>query len=254
MKDHFTAAHPKNKYAEFQRTQPASNSLWDRTDSLNIPKLFFPPVAYYAQSPGWHQAYKYAKRGMDISVAVAMLVVALPLIAAIIVLIKATSPGPVFFRHRRLGKHGLEFDCLKFRTMVADAEARLKTDPDLQKRFAERFKLHDDPRITVVGRILRRTSLDELPQLLQVLDGTMTLIGPRPIVRDEMSRYSIYADKLLSVKPGLSGLWQTSGRSRTSYRERVHLDMHYIDHRCLLLDLQLLVMTVAAVIRKSGAC
>ncbi|MEP7214052.1 MAG: sugar transferase [Acidobacteriota bacterium] len=219
-----------------------------------MPKLFFRPVPYYAQSPGRHQIYVYAKRSMDISVAVALLVVALPLIAAIIVLIKATSPGPVLFRHRRLGKDGIEFDCLKFRTMVADAETRLKTDIDLQKRFAERFKLHDDPRITFVGRILRRTSLDELPQLLHILHGKMTLIGPRPIVKDEMARYSIYADKLLSVKPGLSGLWQTSGRSRTSYRERVHLDMHYIDHRCLLLDLQLLLMTVGAVIRRSGAC
>ena len=254
MKDHFTATHPKNKYVEFQQPQSTSNSLRDRTDSLNVPKLFFQPVPYYAQSPGRHHAYEYAKRGIDISVAVAMLVVTLPLIAAIIVLIKATSPGPALFRHRRLGKDGVEFDCLKFRTMVADAETRLKTDKELQKRFAERFKMHDDPRLTSVGRILRRTSLDELPQLLHVLQGTMSLIGPRPIVREEMSRYSIYADKLLSVKPGLSGLWQTSGRSQTSYRERVHLDMHYIDHRCLLLDLQLLVMTVAAVIRRSGAC
>jgi lipopolysaccharide/colanic/teichoic acid biosynthesis glycosyltransferase len=191
---------------------------------------------------------------MDVSIAVALLVVALPLIAVIIVAIKATSRGPVFFRHRRFGKRGVEFDCIKFRTMVADAEARLKNDPILQARFAERFKIHDDPRITAVGRILRRTSLDELPQLLHVIRGEMTLIGPRPIVREELPRYSIYSDKLLSVKPGLSGLWQTSGRSQVSYRERVHLDMHYIDHRGLVFDLQLLAMTVVAVLRKTGAC
>ena len=116
------------------------------------------------------------------------------------------------------------------------------------------YVIDDDPRITRVGSFLRRTSLDELPQLIHVLQGEMTLIGPRPIVREEMSKYSIYADKLLSVKPGMSGLWQTAGRSRTTYRERVHLDMHYIDHRCLLFDLQLIVLTVVEVLRKSGAC
>jgi lipopolysaccharide/colanic/teichoic acid biosynthesis glycosyltransferase len=138
--------------------------------------------------------------------------------------------------------------------MVSDAEEQLKKNEDLKRMFQEKFKIEDDPRITRIGRFLRCASLDELPQLIQVLQGKMTLIGPRPIVHEEKEKYSIYADKLLSVKPGLSGLWQTSGRSGTTYRERVFLDMHYIDNRCLMLDLYLLVLTVAAVIRKSGAC
>ena len=254
MKDHFTARHPRNEYLEYSRPQPATSYIWNPTDSLNLPKLLIRPEPYYAQPPRRRRRYEKAKRGIDISVAVAMLVIALPIMAAIIVAIKTTSRGPVFFRHRRLRKGGVEFDCIKFRTMVEDAEELLKNDKSLQERFAARYKIHDDPRITIVGRILRRTSLDELPQLIHVIRGEMTLIGPRPIVRDEVPRYSIYSDKLLSVKPGLSGLWQTSGRSHVSYRQRVHLDMHYIDHRGLLFDLQLLLMTVAAVVRKTGAC
>lgn len=254
MKDHFTPAHPKTKYVGYSQQQLTSRDLWRRSEGLKLPKLLFRPVPYYAQPRHRQKVYEYAKRGIDVSLSIAILVAALPLIAAIIVLIKATSAGPVLFRHRRLGKDGVEFNCLKFRTMVADAEKRLQSDKALQQKFAERFKLDDDPRITRVGSFLRRTSLDELPQLIHVLQGGMTLIGPRPIVRDEMSKYSIYADKLLSVKPGMSGLWQTAGRSRTTYRERVHLDMHYIDHRCLMFDLQLIVLTVVEVLRKSGAC
>jgi len=254
MKTHFTPAHPKTKYGGLSQQNISSNNLWRNSEGLNFPRLLFRPVPFYAQPRRRQQVYEYAKRGIDISLSMAILVAALPIIAAIIVLIKATSPGPVLFRHRRLGKGGVEFDCLKFRTMVADAERRLQNDKALQQKFAERFKLDDDPRITRVGGFLRRTSLDELPQLIHVLQGEMTLIGPRPIVRDEISKYSIYADKLFSVKPGMSGLWQTAGRSRTTYRERVHLDMHYIDHRCLMFDLQLIVLTVVEVLRKSGAC
>jgi lipopolysaccharide/colanic/teichoic acid biosynthesis glycosyltransferase len=168
-------------------------------------------------------------------------------------LVKMTSKGPVFFAHRRLGHNGRQFDCLKFRTMIADAEERLKSDPSLRQQFEEKFKLEDDPRITPLGNFLRRTSLDELPQLFHVLRGDMSLVGPRPIVQNELSKYSIYANKLLSVKPGLSGLWQVCGRSHTTYPQRVMMDMHYIDHRCLTLDLQLLLLTASAVIKKSGA-
>ena len=130
----------------------------------------------------------------------------------------------------------------------------LKNDPQLRRRFEEKFKLDDDPRITRLGAFLRRTSLDELPQLLHVFRGEMSLVGPRPIITDELGKYSIYAHKLLGVKPGLSGLWQVCGRSDTTYPQRVLMDMHYIDHRSFKLDCRLLVRTAAAVIRKSGAC
>ncbi|MFN2491862.1 MAG: sugar transferase [Pyrinomonadaceae bacterium] len=197
--------------------------------------------------------YDFTKRGLDITISLTLLVLASPLLLLIALMVKATSNGPAFFSHRRLGHTGKEFDCLKFRTMRSDAEEQLKRDPQLRRRFEEKFKLEDDPRITPVGAFLRRTSLDELPQLFHVLRGEMSLVGPRPIVENELSKYSIYANKLLSVKPGLSGLWQVCGRSHTTYPQRVMMDMHYIDHRCLSLDVHLLFLTASAVIRKSGA-
>ena len=198
--------------------------------------------------------YLLSKRGLDVSVAFVMLLMALPLLLVLAVLVKLTSKGPVFFAHRRLGHNGEEFDCLKFRTMIADAEERLRQDPNLRQQFEEKFKLDDDPRITPLGKFLRRTSLDELPQLFHVLTGEMSLVGPRPIVQNELSKYSIYANKLLTVKPGLSGLWQVCGRSDTTYPQRVIMDMHYIDHRSFTLDLQLLLLTASAVVKKTGAC
>ncbi len=205
-------------------------------------------------SPRARSIYQLSKRAMDISVALVMLLMALPLFLLLAALVKVTSKGPVFFAHRRLGKNGRQFDCLKFRTMIADAEERLKADPNLRQQFEEKFKLDDDPRITPLGKFLRRTSLDELPQLFHVLMGEMSLVGPRPIVQNELSKYSIYANKLLTVKPGLSGLWQVCGRSDTTYPQRVIMDMHYIDHRSFTLDLQLLLLTASAVVKKSGAC
>lgn len=198
-------------------------------------------------------AYEAMKRGIDVVLSGSLLLIFSPLLLLIAVLVKATSRGPVFFAHRRLGFNGKEFFCLKFRTMIADAEERLKKDPELRRQFEEKFKLEDDPRITPLGDFLRRTSLDELPQLWHVLRGEMTLVGPRPIVSSELSKYSIYAKKLLTVKPGLSGLWQVCGRSHTTYPQRVMMDMHYIDHRSFKLDARLLLLTASAVIRKSGA-
>jgi lipopolysaccharide/colanic/teichoic acid biosynthesis glycosyltransferase len=211
-------------------------------------------VPYAAQSTGRQALYDICKRGTDVSVSAVLIVLALPLLVVIAITIKVTSPGPVLFRHRRLGRHGREFECFKFRTMVADAEEQLRRNAFLRRRFEETYKIKDDPRITRVGAFLRRTSLDELPQLWQVLKGEMTLVGPRPIVKPELAKYSIYADKLLSVKPGLSGMWQVCGRSDTTYPQRVMMDMHYIDHRCFSLDTRLLLSTVTAVLRKSGAC
>lgn len=222
--------------------------------STALSRLLHPGILYAARPARGQAFYNCSKRCLDIICSLTLLLLALPLFVCIAVLIKTTSRGPVFFAHRRLGRYGKEFGCLKFRTMVADAEDRLRQDVHLQRRFEESFKLKDDPRVTRVGAFLRRTSLDELPQLLHVLRGEMSLIGPRPIVERELSKYSIYGKKLLSLKPGLSGMWQVCGRSDTTYPQRVMMDMHYIDHRCLSLDLKLLLFTVVAVIKKSGAC
>ncbi len=205
-------------------------------------------------SPRARSLYELSKRGLDISVALVLLLVSTPLLLIITVLVKVTSKGPVFFAHRRLGHNGKEFDCLKFRTMIADAEERLKQDPNLREQFEEKFKLEDDPRITPLGNFLRRTSLDELPA-----------ITARPSRRDEpwlargrlwKTNWQIFhlCKQTTDVKPGLSGLWQVCGRSDTTYPQRVMMDMHYIDHRSFTLDLQLLLLTATAVVRKSGAC
>ena len=225
-------------------------------DTLGEPaaRLLGQRTLHAEQSGRSRRLYRVGKRAIDIVVAAAVLLAVLPVLAFVALLVKATSRGPVFYRHRRLGLGGAEFDCLKFRTMVVDADERLKKDEFLRRQFEHTYKLKHDPRITPVGSFLRRTSLDELPQLLHVLRGEMTLVGPRPIVRPELEKYSIYAGKLLTVKPGLSGLWQVCGRSDTTYPQRVMMDMHYIDRRSLTLDLRLMLHTVGAVVRKSGAC
>jgi lipopolysaccharide/colanic/teichoic acid biosynthesis glycosyltransferase len=189
----------------------------------------------------------------DILFSVLFLVLAFPAYIAVALLVRISSPGPILYRQERLGANGRIFWCYKFRSMVVDADAILNLDPELKKQFRENFKLKNDPRITPIGGFLRRTSLDELPQFWNVLRGEMTLIGPRPIVPAELVKYGRFDRKLLSVKPGLSGLWQALGRSDTSYPERVAMDMLYIDNRSLLLDIKLMFMTVASVIRKTGA-
>lgn len=190
----------------------------------------------------------------DVGGAIVILFLTLPVFIVASVLIKLTSKGPVFFRHRRLGLGGKPFWCLKFRTMVDDAEKLLRENAELYKKFQEHFKLRDDPRLTPVGRFLRKTSVDELPQLINVLRGEMSLVGPRPIVSEEVYKYDGYHEKLFSVKPGVTGLWQATARHRTTtYMERVLLDMEYIDNRSLKLDLTILLLTVPAVLLGSGA-
>lgn len=191
---------------------------------------------------------------LDYSVALVGLVVLSPILLPIAVLIKTSSPGAVFYRRRVVGLGGREFDAFKFRTMVQDADAVLNGDPELRRRLDEgNHKLKDDPRITPVGRFLRRTSMDELPQLLNVLRGEMSLVGPRMITVEEQQRYGKWRTNLLTVKPGITGLWQVSGRADLSYDERVRLDMRYIRNYSIWLDLHLLVETIPAVLRGVGA-
>jgi exopolysaccharide biosynthesis polyprenyl glycosylphosphotransferase len=199
---------------------------------------------------GWGHRLKDA---LDLVGALAGLVLTLPLLVAIALAIVLDAPGPIFYRHRRIGKGGVPFLAWKFRTMIPGADARLVEDEALRARFARAHKLVDDPRVTRVGRWLRRTSLDELPQLLNVLKGEMSLVGPRPITEDELARYGPWERRLLCVKPGLTGLWQVLRPHEPDYAQRVRLDMYYIDHWSLGLDLQILARTLPSVIAGRGA-
>jgi exopolysaccharide production protein ExoY len=197
------------------------------------------------------------KRIFDLLFTVLILPLLAPFLLVIPLAIWWESGRPVFFRHRRLGKGGCMFDAWKFRTMVNGADkllhVLLQNDPCAKREFAETCKLRKDPRITRVGLFLRHTSLDELPQVWNVLKGEMTWVGPRPIVEAELAKYESRAAKLLSVKPGVTGLWQVSGRSDLSYRERVKLDMQYIDGPSFWLDLKVILRTAVAVFTQRGA-
>lgn len=211
--------------------------------------------AQYAHAP--IQSAQSSRRLTDIICALILLVMLAPLLMIIAVLVAVTSPGPVIFAHRRLGMNGKTFPCLKFRTMRPDAErvlaALLASDPQLRAEWNNGYKLAKDPRITTIGRFLRATSLDELPQLFNVLRGDMTLVGPRPIVREELTFYGRYALHYFSVRPGLTGLWQVSGRSMTTYRRRVAADVYYVRSRSLRLDTWILLGTVPAVLSTEGS-
>jgi lipopolysaccharide/colanic/teichoic acid biosynthesis glycosyltransferase len=211
------------------------------------------PDAGAARGGAAGPAYEAAKRALDLVAAAALLAAAAPLMAAIAAAVRLTSPGPALFRQERLGRGGRPFACLKFRTMVRDAEAQLRSRAELRRAFEANYKIKDDPRLTPVGGLLRRYSLDELPQLWNVVRGEMSLIGPRPIVPPERAKYGEHAARLLSVKPGLGGMWQAYGRSDTTYDQRVALDLAYVEARSLWLDLKLLALTAAAVLRSRGA-
>jgi Undecaprenyl-phosphate galactose phosphotransferase WbaP len=189
------------------------------------------------------------------------ILLALPFILAaffiITILVMLDSEGPVFYRQARIGRYGRRFYVYKFRTMVQNADHLLQTylaeSPELRAEWLATHKLKNDPRITRVGAILRKTSLDELPQLWNILVGEMSLIGPRPIVDAEVEKYGDCFDLYTQVRPGLTGLWQVSGRSDTSYEQRVELDKYYVLNRSLKLDLQILWKTVFVVLKKDGA-
>lgn len=193
------------------------------------------------------------KRLLDIAVALGVCLALAPLLLAAVLAVRLTSPGPILHRRRVVGRGGREFDAFKFRSMRVDADRVLKADAELWAAFSANHKLPNDPRITPVGRLLRRYSIDELPQLFNVLRGEMSLIGPRMVTAPELERYGAHVDTLLTVQPGMTGLWQVSGRQTTSYERRVELDMHYIEHWSLLLDLQILLKTPLVVVRGEGA-
>ena len=194
------------------------------------------------------------KRSLDIILSLAALIVLSPLFLLVAVVIKATSPGPVFFVQVRVGQFGQTFSFYKFRSMYMDAEAR-KAELLSRNQSADGviFKMKDDPRITPVGRILRRTSLDELPQLLNVLFGDMSLVGPRPPLPSEVREYSIEDRKRLNVRPGITCIWQVSGRSDIPFHRQVALDKEYISSRGFKQDLRILLRTIPAILSGKGA-
>ncbi len=195
----------------------------------------------------------FLKATLDCVGAVGGLLVLGPAMLVIGLLVKLDSPGPVLHRRRVLGRNGRPFDALKFRTMVENADEVLARDPELRRAFEAGQKLKEDPRVTRVGRFLRRTSLDELPQLLNVLRGQMSIVGPRMIAPDEARLYGKWQLNLLTVKPGITGPWQVHGRNELAYEDRVKLSMHYIRNYSIWMDLEILLRTVWIVARRSGA-
>lgn len=200
----------------------------------------------------------FACRSCDVLLALMLIAFVAPLLLAIYLLVRAESSHSAIFRHPRIGRGGRPFDCYKFRTMLPNADSRLqellRTDPAAREEWDRCQKLHDDPRVTRLGSFLRRSSLDELPQLINVLRGDMSLVGPRPIIAGEVVRYGHRISGYLAVRPGITGLWQVSGRNETTYRRRVALDALYAQKRSTALYFVLLARTVPTILLQRGAC
>lgn len=193
-----------------------------------------------------------SKRVIDVVLALSAIILLAPLLTICFVVTVFTSPGPVLFRHKRVGFKGKSFDCLKFRTMVTDAPERLRqlldTDPVAASEWASKRKLRNDPRVTAIGAILRKSSLDELPQLFNVLKGDMSLVGPRPVTEEELVRYSSAVSAYYACRPGITGLWQVSGRSTTTFAKRIACDFFYARNWSMMLDAKIIIATVPAVL------
>lgn len=198
------------------------------------------------------------KRAVDIVLSLTGIILLAPLLVICGLLVFLSSPGPILFRHRRVGFSGQNFGCLKFRTMVVDASERLRWllehDRAAAAEWAANHKLKRDPRVTMIGAILRRSSLDELPQLFNVLKGDMSIVGPRPVTEQELVRYSESARAYLACRPGITGLWQVSGRSATTYGERIAYDTFYARQWSMALDAKILIVTIPSLLLSDGAC
>jgi exopolysaccharide production protein ExoY len=198
-----------------------------------------------------------SKRVIDIILAISGIMLLAPLLAVCFLVTVLTSPGPALFRHRRVGFKGKPFDCLKFRTMVTDAPERLRqllaSDPVAAAEWTANRKLRYDPRVTAIGAILRASSLDELPQLFNVLKGDMSIVGPRPVTEEELVKYSDAVDAYLSCRPGITGLWQVSGRSTTTYNKRIACDTFYARNWSMTLDAKIVVVTIPALLVSDSA-
>ena len=192
------------------------------------------------------------KRIGDVIFSVLVIILGSPIFFVIGILVKLSSPGSIFYIQKRIGRNYREFGCIKFRTMYKNADELLpnllERYPLMRKEFEKDFKLRYDPRITKLGRFLRRSSLDELPQFFNVLKGEMSVVGPRPIVSNEIKKYSLFMEEVISVRPGLTGLWQVSGRNNLSYKKRVQLDLVYARNRNFVLDLEIIILTLGVLL------
>ncbi len=197
--------------------------------------------------------YYVLKRVTDIAVALVLLTLFLPIIPVVTMLIKLDSPGPIFFRQKRVGKNGRVFEFFKFRSMVSGAENGIGALRSLSSVDGPVFKIKEDPRVTRVGRFLRRSSLDELPQLLNVLRGDMSIVGPRPNLPSEVSQYLPWQRRRLDVTPGITCFWQIAGRSHIGFQEWMRLDLEYVRKRSYLTDLKIMFKTIPAVVARKGA-
>lgn len=198
--------------------------------------------------------YKIVKRLFDFFASLIASIITLPFFIIIAIAIKLDSKGPVFFIHHRVGKNGKALPILKFRTMVVGAENMIKDfTPEQKKEWETNFKLEHDPRITRIGHFLRKTSIDELPQLYNILLGQLSIVGPRPVTKEEIEKYGKNKNKILSVTPGLTGWWACNGRSNIDYKERMELELYYVEHASLLLDLKIILKTVKITLSHEGA-
>lgn len=225
---------------------PAYSTTWN--DRSTVSKATFPDSG---------SAYaRYGKRLLDIFLVVVSMIVLLPAMLLIALSIILSQGGVPFFRHRRIGRNGAPFMCWKFRTMVPNAEQRLKDyladNPKAEKEWEENFKLTHDPRITRLGSFLRCSSMDELPQMWNIIKGDMSIVGPRPVTQEELSMYGPSLHYYYSVRPGLTGPWQVSGRNDTSYSDRVDLDENYAKTFTIGMDLSIIKRTVKAVVYRTG--
>jgi lipopolysaccharide/colanic/teichoic acid biosynthesis glycosyltransferase len=225
-------------------------------------KRGFGPLASRSRHRGLSQHRldgDFAKRLFDVMFSLSVLILFLPVYLLLAMLIAISSPGPIFYVQERVGKNYKPFGCLKFRTMVENADEVLldimATSPHLREEFEDNFKLKQDPRITWIGRFLRLTSLDEFPQFWNVLKGDMSVVGPRPLVPEELPKYGRYMDKIVTIRPGITGLWQVSGRNDIPYERRVQIDVYYVNFRSFWLDLWLIVKTIGVIIspKNNGA-
>jgi exopolysaccharide biosynthesis polyprenyl glycosylphosphotransferase len=208
----------------------------------------------HVEKPQYHGAKRFQKRLFDVGFSSFVLLLGLPLLVAIAIVVKLSSKGPVFYRQERIGLDGKAFEMIKFRTMIDGADAMLDDLADLnQSEGGVLFKIRDDPRMTPVGRFLRKFSLDEIPQFLNVLRKDMSVVGPRPPLATEVKSYDDYARRRLLVRPGITGLWQVSGRADLSWEDSVRLDLFYVENWSMMADFLIAIKTVKVILRHSGA-
>jgi exopolysaccharide biosynthesis polyprenyl glycosylphosphotransferase len=234
------------------RARVAMNFFQNRVARIEIEELEGIPFITFTTTPS-NESQLAVKRLLDIAVSALLLVLAAPIILLVATAIKLTSPGSVFFKQTRIGLNGRIFTLYKFRTMIEDAHERREEVSHLNEMTGPVFKMKDDPRVTTVGRVLRKFSLDEIPQFWNVFRGDMSLVGPRPPIPEEVANYHRWHRRRLSMKPGLTCLWQINGRNNVDFDRWMQLDLQYIDNWSPLLDLKILLRTIPAVLSGRGA-